>query len=245
MIVPVCRFKLLVILCAILLPFPSVYSAVKDSIPPNRAVRSAIAPVLLMGGGLVFNNSQPEKNLQGRIQDAVGDGFHSDVDDYLQYVPVLQLYISDLAGVESRNHWFDQSKYLLISNLITASITQGLKKLTPKLRPNGAPDAFPSGHTSFAFNNAAVLFQEFNHSAPVLAYSGFLFSSATGVMRMVNNRHWFSDVLFGAGLGILSVELVYWIEPLKSFNPFKKSDGISFQPVISDNYYGIYFSCTF
>jgi len=239
------RLRILFIIFIVLLYFPSAYSAISDTIHQSRFVRRAIAPALLMGGGLAINNSHFEQNFQSRIQDAVGEDFHSDVDDYLQYVPIIQLYISDLAGVESRNHWFDQTKYLLISNLITSSITHGLKKLTPKLRPNGAPDAFPSGHTSFAFNNAAVLYQEFNHTAPVLAYSGFLFSTTTAVYRMMNNRHWLSDVLFGAGLGILSVELVYWIEPFKSFNPFIKSDAISCQPIMSDNYYGIYFSYKF
>ncbi len=223
----------------------SAISQETDTIHQSRFVRRAIAPAILMGGGLIINNSHFEQNLQSRIQDAVGNDFHSDVDDFLQYVPVIQLYISDLAGVESRNHWFDQTKYLLISNLITSSITLGLKKLTPKLRPNGAPDTFPSGHTSFAFNNAAVLYHEFNKTAPVLAYSGFLFSTTTGLYRMMNNRHWLSDVLFGAGLGILTVELVYWIEPFKSFNPFKRSDAISCQPIISDDYYGVYFSYIF
>jgi membrane-associated phospholipid phosphatase len=239
------RLRFLYIIIALLVQSPSAITQVSDTIKRRGFARRIIAPASLIGGGILVNNSQFEQNLQHRIQVAVGENFHSDVDDYLQYVPIIQLYISDLAGVESRNHWFDQTKYLLISNLITSSITHGIKKLTPKLRPNGAPDAFPSGHTSFAFNNAAVLYQEFNHTAPVLAYSGFLFSTTTAVYRMMNNRHWLSDVLFGAGLGILSVELVYWIEPFKSFNPFIKSDAISCQPIMSDNYYGIYFSYKF
>jgi len=239
------RLRFLYIIIALLVQSPSAITQVSDTIKRRGFARRIIAPASLIGGGILVNNSQFEQNLQHRIQVAVGENFHSDVDDYLQYVPIIQLYISDLAGVESRNHWFDQTKYLLISNLITSSITHGIKKLTPKLRPNGAPDAFPSGHTSFAFNNAAVLYQEFNHTAPVLAYSGFLISTTTAVYRMMNNRHWLSDVLFGAGLGILSVELIYWIEPFKSFNPFIKSDAISCQPIMSDNYYGIYFSYKF
>jgi len=233
------------IIIILILYSSSAFTQGSDTIHRSWLVQRSIVPAILIGGSIVVNNSQFEQNLQLRIQAVVGEDFHSDVDDYLQYVPIIQLYISDLAGVESRNHWFDQTKYLLISNLITSSITHGIKKLTPKLRPNDAPDAFPSGHTSFAFNNAAVLYHEFYRTAPVLAYSGFLFSTTTGIYRMMNNRHWLSDVLFGAGLGILTVELVYWFEPFKSFNPFKKSDAIVCQPIISDKQYGIYFSILF
>ena len=34
-------------------------------------------------------------------------------------------------------------------------------------------------------------------------------ATATGVMRILNNRHWISDVMSGAGIGILSTELGY------------------------------------
>ena len=33
---------------------------------------------------------------------------------------------------------------------------------------------------------------------------------ATGVMRVLNNRHYVSDVLVGAAVGILTAELAYW-----------------------------------
>jgi len=62
---------------------------------------------------------------------------------------------------------------------------------------------------------------------------------------MLNNKHWVSDVLVGTGIGILVTELVYHFEPLKSFNPFKKSDKITFIPTISNESYGIYFSYNF
>jgi len=99
-----------------------------------------------------------EQNLQHNIISWVGDDFNSDIDDYFQYAAIAELYLADMMGVKSKNHWFDQTKYLLISNLITAGITQGLKYLTLKERPTGAPYTFPSGHTSFAFDNATVLF---------------------------------------------------------------------------------------
>ncbi|GEP93672.1 hypothetical protein SAMN05660909_05620 [Chitinophaga terrae (ex Kim and Jung 2007)] len=35
----------------------------------------------------------------------------------------------------------------------------------------------------------------------------------TGVYRTVNDKHWVSDVVAGAGFGILSTELAYWLFP--------------------------------
>ena len=218
---------------------------IRDSVKQESLLIKSITPAVLMGSGLLLSGSQPEKNLQVHLRGLVGDDFQSDVDDYLQYAPIAQLYIADLAGLRSRNHWFDQTKYLLISNLITSALTHGLKNLTMKARPNRAPYAFPSGHTSFAFNNAAVLYQEFNQSSPLLAYSGFAFATTTGVYRMLNNKHWLSDVFFGAGLGILVVELVYHFEPLKAFNPFKESNSVSIIPEITEHRFGIYLTYAF
>ena len=230
----------------ILLVYSSLgYSQLADSLHHKSFFRRSIVPATLIAGGVIINHSQLEQNLQEKLRSGLSDGFHSDIDDYLQYAPIAQLYLADILGVKSKNHWFDQTKYLLISNLLTSGITQGLKYITLKERPNGAPYAFPSGHTSFAFNNAAVLFHEFNKTSPLLAYSAYAFATTTGVYRMLNNKHWLSDVLVGAGIGILVVELVYYFEPFRGFNPFKKSNSFSFAPTISSHAYGFYFAFQF
>jgi hypothetical protein len=224
---------------------PLVRAQVQDSVSHKNIVPHIIAPITLISTGILVNKSQFEQNLQDNLRIKVGEDFNSDIDDYFQYVPIAELYIADILGVKSKNHWFDQTKYLLISNLVTSGITQGLKKLSSKTRPNGAPDAFPSGHTSFAFTNATVLFIEFQESSPVLAYSGFAFAAITGAFRMMNNKHWLSDVLVGAGIGMLVTEMVYYFEPLKSFNPFKRSDSYSLVPKIGNHEIGFYFLCEF
>jgi hypothetical protein len=217
---------------------------VKDSIRTKKIIHRSILPSVFIAAGIVVNGSQLEKNLQENIRNSVGEDFHSDIDDYFQYVPIAEMYLADVLGVKSRNHWFDQTKYLLISNLVTSGITHGLKNLTSKTRPNGGSHSFPSGHTSSAFTNATVLFNEFNETAPLLAYSGYAFATTTGIFRMLNNKHWLSDVLLGAGIGMLVTELVYHFEPFKAFNPFKKSNSITLIPKIDGQQYGFYFSCT-
>jgi len=221
------------------------YSTFKDTLKSKKIFKKSIVPLSLIGLGIITNKSKFEKTFQKDLRKRVGENYENKIDDYLLFVPIVQMYSADILGVKSKNHWFDQSKYLLFSNLISSGITNRIKRLTKKTRPNGSNHAFPSGHTTIAFTNATVLYNEFKETAPILAYSGYAFATATGSFRMLNNKHWVSDVLVGAGIGILVTEFVYHFEPLKSFNPFKKSDRITFIPTISNDNYGLYFTYNF
>ncbi|MFD1293190.1 phosphatase PAP2 family protein [Lutibacter holmesii] len=207
-------------------------------------LQKSIVPASLIGLGLLINNSDFERNLQSDIRDKVGEDYEFPIDDYILFMPVAQMYAADVLGVKAKNHWFDQSKYLFISNVISTSISELLKRTITKTRPDGISQSFPSGHTTIAFTNAAVLQNEFQETAPVFAYSGYAFAATTGVFRMLNNKHYLSDVLVGAGIGVFVTQLVYHFKPLKNFNPFKKSKDISFFPQYKENTYGFYFKYT-
>jgi len=204
-------------------------------------LHKSIVPLSLIGVGLVVNNSQFEKNLETDLRNSVENDYQTPIDDYLLFVPIVQMYAADAFGMKAKNHWFDQTKYLIISNVVSTGISELLKATITKTRPDGDPHSFPSGHSTIAFTNAAVLQNEFQETSTVYAYSGYAFAATTGVFRMLNNKHYVSDVLVGAGIGILVTQLVYHFEPLKNFNPFKKSKGISFFPQYKENTYGFYF----
>ncbi|NHZ84339.1 MAG: phosphatase PAP2 family protein [Planctomycetia bacterium] len=197
------------------------FSQQENSLVTNMLLKKGILPATLITTGLILNNSDFEKNLAIRLRNRVGNSFEFRIDDYTQYAPIVEMYIANVLGVKSKHNQFNQTKYLFISNIITSSITHALKRLTLKPRPNGSPYSFPSGHTTFAFTNATVLYNEFNQTSPQVGYSGYVFAVTTGTFRMLNNKHWLSDVLVGAGIGIIVTNLVYHFEPLKSFNPFK------------------------
>jgi membrane-associated phospholipid phosphatase len=216
-----------------------------DSIQPTPFFKSSLLPVGLIGLGAIVNNSNFEKQWQTKLRNKVGNNFEFPIDNYLQYAPIAELYAADLAGVKAKKHWFDQTKYLLLSNLFSFALTHSLKTITNKKRPNGSPNSFPSGHTSLAFTNARILYREFKNTSPALAYSGYAFAVTTGSFRMINNKHWLSDVLAGAGIGIISTELVYYFEPFKNFNPFKKTKNITLIPQINGDKFGFYFACHF
>ncbi len=216
-----------------------------SSLTTKKIIIKTILPATLITGGILLNNSQFEKDFNVNLRNKVGNDFEFRIDDFIQFVPIAEMYGADLIGIKAKNHWFDQSKNLFISSLLTTGTIWILKRWTNKTRPSGARFSFPSGHTTFAFTNATVLYNEFHQTSPVLAYSGYFFATTTGTFRMLNNKHWLSDVLAGAGIGIILTNLVYYVEPLKNFNPFIKSKNITFIPQFNNNQQGFYFCYKF
>ena len=103
---------------------------------------------------------------------------------------------------------------MLMTTVFTTAFTYTIKKQTNRLRPNGvAYNSFPSGHTATAFAAAELLNQEFKHESLWYGYAGYAVATTTGILRMYNNKHWLSDVVAGAGFGMLSTKLTYLIYP--------------------------------
>jgi membrane-associated phospholipid phosphatase len=102
--------------------------------------------------------------------------------------------------------------------IINGLITRIAEKSTGRLRPDGSDtSAFPSGHTSTAFTVAAGLCVQHSHLeiyggvADKLVCPGALtVAAATGLLRIVSDRHWASDVVAGAVLGSLVGATVSW-----------------------------------
>jgi membrane-associated phospholipid phosphatase len=83
--------------------------------------------------------------------------------------------------------------------LVTSAYTWTLKASIDRQRPNGGAYSFPSGHTAAAFAAASVLDR---HTGALPSLAGYLLASATAAGRMEENRHYLSDVVFGASLGM-------------------------------------------
>jgi membrane-associated phospholipid phosphatase len=88
---------------------------------------------------------------------------------------------------------------LLRANLLTQAFTYGIKFAAQRDRPTGECCAFPSGHASVTFATASVLERHFGYRAswPMFVIAGYVSAS-----RITDNRHFMSDVLFGAALGM-------------------------------------------
>ena len=104
------------------------------------------------------------------------------------------------------------------SALLAGGVTAVLKEVIGRVRPDADGSepldfkpfsgnvAMPSGHTSSAFGFSASLAEDVH---PMWAKVG-LYALATGTAwsRVYNNKHWTSDVVAGAIIGISSAKLV-------------------------------------
>ena len=61
---------------------------------------------------------------------------------------------------------------------------------------------------------ATMFNKEYGHKSPWIVVGAYSMATVTGLMRMANNKHWLSDVLTGAGIGILSTEIGYYLADL-------------------------------
>jgi len=135
-------------------------------------------------------------------------------DDYLQYVPALSVYGLNVMGIKGKNSFRDRTALYLLSSSLMAITVQATKRITRLPRPSGEGyNAFPSGHTATAFVGAEFLHQEYKDQSPWYGMAGYAMAAMVGYMRIYNNRHWFRDIVAGAGIGMGITKLVYWAYP--------------------------------
>jgi hypothetical protein len=182
----------------------------------TNAFKISAVPALLIGYSITIRDDHGLYSSQDAY-DYVQEhhpGFHTTIDNYLTAAPAVMMYSLDWAGVQSRNSWMNQTLILTMSLATNALLTWSTKELTNVERPDGSDDlSYPSSHTSVSFTLAEVLHQEFKEKSVWISVSGYLLASSVGAMRILNNRHWLSDVVAGAGFGIFSAKLTYLLFP--------------------------------
>ena len=142
--------------------------------------------------------------------------FKTGIDDYTQYFGPAMVVGLKLGGYEGRSDWPRLLASAGMSYVLMAAFVNGIKYTAKEMRPDGSTaNSWPSGHTATAFVGASLLHKEYGLTrSPWWSVAGYGVATATGVMRVLNNRHWISDVMSGAGKGIMSTELGYAIGDL-------------------------------
>ena len=175
-----------------------------------------IVPAGLVTYGVASLAINPVRNVDyyiaGRIKRS-DPNFNSKIDNYIQVAPIALVYGLNLVGDYGKNRFVDRTALLALSGGIL-TVADGLKFVTHRARPYSNDKlSFPSGHTGAAFLAAEYLAQEYGEKSPVYSVIGYSFAVGTSVMRLYNREHWFSDVVAGAGFGILSTKAAYLIYP--------------------------------
>lgn len=197
----------------------------KPSSAKQVSYKSFIVPGILMVYGVASLNSDPLKAINMKVKEEVWiERPHSttSIDDYLRFAPAVAVYGLNAFGIKGKNNFRDRSMIFLMSNVFVCGAVFGVKKISNQPRPDGSDYySFPSGHTAAAFASAEFMRQEYKDVSPWYGIAGYAVAGATGMLRMYNNRHWVSDVLAGAGVGIASTKLAYWIYPTIKRKLFK------------------------
>ena len=176
--------------------------------------RICCAQVMNSGNINMETNMSMDTDIRA-IRSVMAPAFNVPYDDYLQYSPGLLLLGLKSFGYESRSGWGRMFASGAFSAAIMGAATYGLKEIVSRTRPDGSDDkSFPSGHAAKSFALAAMLHKEYAWRSPWISFTGYTLATATSVGRLLNDKHWMSDVIGGAAIGIGAVNLGYWISDL-------------------------------
>ena len=216
----------------------------KIKIPHANLVISGV----LISYGIVAQYAKPLVQLDMNIRHSVSEIEFVKYDDYFQYAPILGVYAFDLAGVKAKHNLRDRTIVMATSYLLMSASIQTMKHTINIQRPDGSNmKSFPSGHTATAFTGSHILFKEYKDSCPWIVIGGYGIAAVTGILRITNNKHWLSDVITGAGIGMVSVEVAYMLLPVihKTFGINDSRKLLVILPSVGINQYGIGLSYSF
>lgn len=147
-------------------------------------------------------------------------------EDYgLALSPLAATWAMKAFGVKSRS----TTRRMVIANTMATGLTIGLaqtlKWSVNAERPDGSNNnSFPSMHASLAYMGATILSREYGHISPWITVGGYAAATGTQMLRIGHNAHWMNDIFMGAGIGVVSTHLAYFLTDRiigrKGINPF-------------------------
>jgi hypothetical protein len=210
--------------------------------------KQLIIPSALIGYGVIGIGNDQLLSFNHQIKNEVTEDIDEKItiDDFSQYAPAASVYALNAFGVKGKNNMRDRSVIFVTSYVIMASTVLGLKSIVHEERPDGSSNnSFPSGHTATAFAGAEFLWQEYKDKSIWYGIAGYAVATGTGLFRIYNNRHWLTDVAAGAGIGILSTKLAYWMNPYITKKLFKSSSETKSTSMIAPFYNGQQYGLSF
>lgn len=209
-----------------------------------------LIPAAMITYGIVSRNNASLQELDHSTNNEVKEHLKVKIpiDNYSQFAPAVAVLGLRLAGVDAKHNFRDQAIVMATSYMLMGAAVQTMKTSVHVWRPDGSNEkSFPSGHTATAFVGAHILFKEYQDVSPWIGVGGYAIAAGTGALRVLNKKHWISDVVTGAGIGILSVEAGYRLLPVfhNLFGIKDANKNLVITPVVSSNSYGVGFAYTF
>lgn len=209
-----------------------------------------VIPTALISYGIIARGNKSLLNLDHSTNNEIEEHLskHVPYDDYTQYAPAIAIYSLDWAGIKAKHNFRDRTLVVATSYLIMGAAVQTMKTSFGIERPDGSNfHSFPSGHTATVFVGAHILFKEYKDVSPWIGIGGYTVATATGAMRVFNKKHWVSDVVAGAGIGILSAEVGYMLLPVwhNILGIKEKDKSLVIAPIVSNESAGVGLAYTF
>lgn len=220
--------RILILLSTFVFTFYSSFVSAQKNLKANQSsnsqpsdTRPYLKPsgLIVPGALLIYGGLKPVVNGIPKLDDRIMThmqnyypNFHTNAGDYLMWVPSASVYAIDAFHVKTQ-HTFKEHLILDIGSvLVTGGLGFGMREISKHISVYNTHDTkFPSGHTANAFRGAEIVHQELKYSHPFLSYTGYAVATGVGLLRIYTKAHLLSEVLAGAGLGILSTKLTYWI----------------------------------
>lgn len=204
----------------------------------STTIRRARRPLLRWGEvigvvattGLALANDQSIRNrlndsLAGRTISDIGNGMG---DGVIVYSSLLALSVG--AKALNKKSVYGVTSRALKSTLLGGAAAMVLKTIVGRDRPFASGDdpysfhpfrfkdnSLPSGHTAVAFALATSFARETPDKWTDLGF--FALATLTAYARMHDDKHWASDVVLGAGVGILSARFVHRFQAKLAVSP--------------------------
>ena len=197
----------------------------KPDTPPHTGIRALLDGLRLditripsknnlyiaLGGGALALAAHPfdqDFNVHLRSHYAIVNNIYAPAKYYGNTPEQIALSV----GTYAYGRIFDEPKVshlgmdLIRAQAITEMLIEPIKFATQRTRPDGSNDlSFPSGHAAITFAGATVLERHLGWKKAALAY---VIAAYVASSRMHDNRHYLSDVVFGAAIGTIAGRVV-------------------------------------
>ncbi|MEO9021911.1 MAG: phosphatase PAP2 family protein [Ginsengibacter sp.] len=198
---------------------PAIYTSNPVNINDHNYHYLKPTAFIIPGSFLVYGGLKPlikgistlDRRIMYNVQQRYPN-FHTNAADYIIWIPSASVYAMDALQVKTEHNF---KEHLIIdagSILVTGAFGYGMRIISRNIKVyNEEGTKFPSGHTANVFRGAEILHQELKKDHPVVSYSGYVAAVGVGLLRIYDKDHLLTEVLAGAGLGILSTKLTYWL----------------------------------
>lgn len=204
----------------------------EDTMKENRKQATLLLiPTALIAYGSLSHFISPLQTLNVDIRNSVQDlniG-NTMADNIIQFMPATAFFALEASRVEAKGDLADRLLSFSLAYGFMGSAVLCVKDNFRQLRPDSSAfNTFPSGHTATAFVSAELVRHYYRDASPLYGIAAYTLAATVGFGRIYNNKHWFGDVVCGAGIGILSARLAILFAPYlkqllqKRLNLFRK-----------------------